>query len=249
MGVRASDNKVKHLETTTDTVLGQPQQPNQLSLDVCICAEKGAQAALAADRSPECLTPEAPEQGLLLRSAPLSPLPEPAQEAPAATSGLQDRLDLLPPPTLHTVGHLVPSQQLSRPRNASGALQTGSASAVAGHSAAERQQGEMPAPSAQPKSQKPRPRPRARQAEAFTSPPSSCMPAAVSGDGLRPEDECLVCLAAQRCVLLAPCGHMPYCIECAEQLCGPRGVHAISKGQVCPLCREAVASTVSKTFY
>ena len=59
----------------------------------------------------------------------------------------------------------------------------------------------------------------------------------------------MICLAAQRCVLLALCGHMPYCIECAEQLCGPKGIHAAGKGQVCPLCQEAVASTVSKTFY
>ena len=253
--VRACNNEAKHLVAATDNVLGRPQQPSQHcaepAQDACSCAEGGAQAALSANRAPECVAPKRAEQGLLLRSPPLSPLQEPAQEAPAATSGLQDRLGLLLPPVLHAAGYDVPSQQLSQPRNASQTMRTGSAAAAAGHrqSGAEQQLGELPAPSLLPKLQKPRPQPRARHAGACTGPPSSCMPAAVPGDELCPEDECVVCLAAQRCVLLAPCGHMPYCSECAEQLCGPKGVHAINKGQVCPLCREAVASTVSKTCY
>ena len=107
----------------------------------------------------------------------------------------------------------------------------------------------MPAHNLQPEWQNPRPQPRVKQAELFTSPPSSCVPAAVPEAVLCPDDKCVVCLAAQRCVLLAPCGHMPYCIECAEQLCGPKGTLAVNKGHVCPLCREAVFATVTKTFF
>ena len=250
---RACDSKDKHLGAITDTVLGHPQQSHWQSAgpaqDAFSCAEGGAQAALSADRTADCVTPEAAEQGLLLQSATLSPLPEPAQEAPAAASGLQDMLGLLLPSVLHNTGYNVPSQQLPRPRNVSRPVQTGSAAASARQSDAEQQRGELPTHSPPPKPQKPRPQPKARQVEAYTGPPSSCVPAAVPGDELRPEDECFVCLAARRCVLLAPCGHMPYCIECAEQLCGPKGAHAINKGQVCSLCREAVLATVSKTFY
>ena len=251
--VRACDNEVKDLVAGTDVVLRHLQQPSKHSAeptqDACSCAAGGAQAALSADMAPECLTPKRAEQGSLLRSAPLSPLPEPAQEAPAATSGLQDMMEVQLPPVLHTSGHNAPSQELPRPRNTSEALQTGSAAAGAGQSGLEQQLGKLSAHSPQPKWQKPRPQPRARQAKAHTGPASSCMPAAVPGDELSPEDECLVCMAAQRCVLLAPCGHLPYCIECAEQLCGPKGVQAINKGQLCPLCREAVLATVVKTFH
>ena len=118
-GSRACDGKGKHLVAIADSVLGHLQQPSQRcaepSEDACSCAEGGARAALAADRTPECVTPEPAEHGLLLRLAPLSPLPEPAQEAPAAASGLQDMLGLLLPPVLRTAGHNVPSQQLSQP--------------------------------------------------------------------------------------------------------------------------------------
>ena len=181
------------------------------------------------------------------RSAPPSPLLDPPQEAPAATSGPQDMPGLLLPPVLHAAA---PSQQPSHPSDDSGQSRTGSETAGARQSGAEQQLGEL-THSPPPKSPTPRPEPTARQAEACTSPPSSGLPAAVPAEGyaLRPDDECLVCLAAQRCVLLAPCGHMPYCIECAEQLCGPKGAHAISKGQACPLCQAAVLATVTKTFY
>ena len=91
-------------------------------------------------------------------------------------------------PVLHAAGHNVPSQELLRPRNASGAGRTVSASVGASQSGAEQQLGELPAPSAQPKWEKPRPQPRGRQAAACTGPPSSCMPAAVPGDELCPED-------------------------------------------------------------
>ena len=251
--VRAGDSKAKHLAAITDTVLGHPQQPSQLSAapsqDACSRAEGGAQAALSADREPECLTPEAAAPGLLLRSAPASPLPQLAQEAPAATLGLQDMMALLMPPVLQSAGHKVPSQQLPRPSSASGQVQTGLVAAAVRQSGAEQQLEELPGPSPQPNFQKPRPQPRARQAEACSGPPSSCMPAAVPGDELCPEDECVFCLAAQRCVFLAPCGHMPYCIKCADQLCGPKGMLAIDKGQVCPLCREAVRATVSTVYH
>ena len=95
----------------------------------------------------------------------------------------------------------------------------------------------------------PRPRPQAkgRAAEADTA--SLCkQPAAASGYKLRPEDECVVCLSARRSVMLAPCGHKPYCMECAVELCGPHGIYAMATGQVCPLCRQEVRATVSKTF-
>ena len=180
-------------------------------------------------------------------SAPPSLLLDQPQEAPAASSGPQDMLDLLLPPVLHAAAS---SQQLSQPSQASGAVRTGSAAAGARQTGLGQQLGEL-THSPPPKPQTPRPEPRARPAEACTGLPSSGMPAAVlaAGEKLRPDDECFVCLAAQRCVLLAPCGHMPYCIECAELLCGPKGARAISKGQVCPLCREAVLATVTKTFY
>ena len=226
---------------TNDTVLGHLQQPSQQSTDepaqdACTCAERGTQAALSADRAPEYLTPEAAEQGLLMRSAPLSPLPEPPLGASAIPPELQDIMDLLLPPVLHTIGHNVPSQDLSRPRNASRATQSpGSAAAGTQQLSAEQQQGELPASSQQPAVQKPRPKPRARRAEAGTGPPISCMPAAAPGHELSPEHECVVCLDVQPCVMVAPCGHIPCCKECAEQLCGPDGIHALTRGQVCPL--------------
>ena len=254
--VRACDNDAKDLAAKTDGMLGplQQQQHSQQSAeparDACSCAEGGTQAALPADRAPECITPRRAEQGLLLRSAPLSPLPEPAQEAPAATSGLQDKPGLLLPPVLHAARHDVPSQEMSPPRNASEAEQSPvSAAAGAGQPDVEQQLGELSAHSLQPMWQKPRPQPKARQAEARSGPPSSCMPAAALGEELSPEHECVVCLDARRCVMLAPCGHTPYCAECAEQLCGPNGIQAPARGQVCPLCREAVLATVYKTFY
>ena len=234
---------------TTDIVLGQPQEPSRQSAepsqDASTWAERGAQAALSADRAPECLTPEAAEQGLLMRSVPLSPLPEPPLEASAAASGLQDIMDLLLPPVLHSTSHNVPSQALSRPRTAFRAAQSpGSAAAGAEHFGAE-----LPASSQRPVLQKPRPKPRARRAEAGTGPPSSSMPAAAPGGELSAEHECVLCLDARRCVMVAPCGHIPYCAKCAEQLCGPDGIHALTRGQVCPLCQAKVYATVSKTFY
>ena len=250
---RACNNEAKDLVATTDTVQGHLQQSSQLraepAQDAFSHAEGAAQAAPSADIAPECLTPEAAEQRLLLGSAPLSPLPEAAQEAPATTLGLQDMMALLLPPASHAAGQDAPSQELLWPRNASGAVQTDPAAADARQSGAEQQLGELPAHSLPRKSQKPRPQPRARQAEAFTAAPSSSVPAAMPGDELSPEEECFICLDAQRCVLLAPCGHMPYCVQCAEQLCGPKGTHAVDKGQVCPVCREAVHATVYKAFY
>ena len=247
-GARACNNEVKDLVATADAVLGHAQQPSQQTAeppqDACGLAEGGAQAALSVDKAHKCLTPDAAEQGLLVRLAPLSLLPQPAQEAPASTSGLQDMMDLPLPPVLRTTDHSVSSQWLSQPRYASGAVRTGSASAGAGQSGRERQLGELPAHSSHSQVAEAQ----ARQAESFTGPPSSCMPAAVPGDELCPEDECSVWFAARRCVLLAPCGHIPYCVECAEQLCGPKGTYAIEKGQVCPLCQEAVLATVYKTF-
>ena len=250
---RECNNEVKDPVPTTDTVLGHLQQSSQLraepAQDAFSHAEGAAQAALSADIAPECLTPKAAEQGLLLGSAPLSPLPAPAQEVPAITLGLQDMMALLLPPALHAAGLHAPSQELLWPRNASGAVPTDSAAADVVQAGAEQQLGELPAHSLPRKAQKPRPQPRARQAEAFTAAPSSSVPAAMPGDELSPEEECFVCLDAQRCVLLAPCGHMPYCVQCAEQLCGPKGTHAVDKRQVCPVCREAVHATVYKAFY
>ena len=137
--VTACDNRGKLLTATTDAALGRPQQAGQQSAALqqraCSCAEGGARAALSADRAPECVTPEAAEQGLPLFSAPLPPLLELAQEAPAATSRLQDMPGLLLPPELQTTGHSVPSR--FRFRNASGAGQTGSAAAGAGQSGAQ----------------------------------------------------------------------------------------------------------------
>ena len=96
---------------------------------------------------------------------------------------------------------------------------------------------------------KPRPRPQAKGRAAGAHTASLCkQPAAASGDKLRPEDECVVCLSAPRSVMLAPCGHKPYCMECAVELCGPSGMHALATGQVCPLCRQDVRATVSRTF-
>ena len=247
--VRACDVAAKHLAAMTDTVLGiHPQQPSQQiaepSQNACSCAEGGAQAAMSADRATECLTPEAAEMGLLPHSAPpSSPLPEPAQEAPAATTGQQD---MLLRPVSPAAGHTAAPQQLPRPTTASGAVHSVSAAAGAGQPGAQQQLGEPLAHSLQPDLQSPWPQPGARGAEARTGPPSSCVPAAVPGDELRPEDECLVCWDAQRCVVMAPCGHKPYCIRCAEEVCGPRGSQA--KGHICPVCRDPVDATVFKIF-
>ena len=168
--------------------------------------------------------PEAAEQGLLLLSAPLSSLLEPAGRTAA------------------------PEQQL-KPTQASRAVPPVFAAAGARQFGAEQQQRELPACSRQPSLQKPRPKLRARQTEACTGPPSSCMPAAVPEDEPSPENECVVCLDARRYVMVAPCGHVLYCVECAEQLCGPDGRYALTRGQVCPLCLAKVYATVSKTFY
>ena len=251
--VRVCGNETKHLADITDTGPGRAQQPSQQraepSPDACSCAEECAQAALSAARAPRCLTPQAAEQGLLLRSATLSPLSEEAHQAPAATSGLQDMPCLLPPPAPYAAGLTVPPQQLPRPTNAFRAVPSVSAAAGVQQSGAEQQPGELPAHSLRPEVQKPGPTPKARQAVAGTGSPSSCMSAAAPRDELRPEDEYVVCLDARRCVTVAHCGHWPYCIECAERLCGPKGIHALTRGEVCSLCQEAVYATVSKTFY
>ena len=156
----------------------------------------------------------------------------PAQE-PTASSGLQDMMDLLLPLVVQTVGHNVPSQKLSRPRNIcrGSAKSSASAAAGAGRFGAEQQQGELPAGSQQPDLQKPRPKP-------STGPASSCVPAAAPREELSPEHECVVCLNARRCVMVAPCGHIPYCVECAEQLCGPDGIHALTRGQSAQSARQ-----------
>ena len=182
-----------------------------------------------------------------MHSAPLSPPPEQAQEAPATTSGQQDMQGLVLPLAPHATSLIVPPQQLPRPTNASRVVPSVSAAVGAEQSGAGQHLGELPAHL--PHLQKPKPKPRARQAEARTGSASTCMSAAAPEDELRREDECVICLDARRCVMVAPCGHWPYCGECAEQMCGPKGIHALTKGQVCPLCQEAVYATVSKTFY
>ena len=140
----------------------------------------------------------------------LSLPPELAQEAPAATLRLQDKPGMLLPPVLHGARHHVPSQELSPPRSASRAAQSSmSAAANAKQSGVEQQLRELPSHIPQPKSQKPRPQPRVRQAEACLGVPSSCMPATALGDELSPEHECVVCLDARHCVMMAPCGHTP----------------------------------------
>ena len=251
--IRACNDEAKHLADMTGTVPGHIQQPSQHSAepsqDACSSAEGRAQAALPAARAPKRPTPDAAEQGLLLRSAIRSPLPEEAQEAPAAPSGLHDVLGLLPPPASHATGLTTSAQQLPRPTNASRTVQSVFAAAGAKQSGAEQRLGELPAHSPPPMLQKPRPKPTARQAEACMGSPSSCMSAAAPGDELRPEEECVVCLDARRCVMVAPCGHWPYCVECAERLCGPKGIHALTRGEVCPICQDAVYATVSQTFY
>ena len=106
---------------------------------------------------------------------------------------------------------------------------------------------EQPCPQTQ--KPKPRPRPRAEGRAAEADAASLCkQPAAPFECKLRPEDECVVCLSAPRSVMLAPCGHKPYCMECAVELCGPNGIHATATGQVCPLCRQEVRATVSRIF-
>ena len=239
----------------TGTLQDNLQQPSQQyaepSQGARSCAEGGALAAGSVNRVAQCPLPEAAEEGSLLCSAPVSPLPGPAQEAPPATSGLQDMLGLLLPPVPNAAGHTLAPQQLSRANHTSKAVQTGPTAAEARQPGAEQRQEELPAPTPQPHLQRPRPQPRPRQAEVRAGTPSSSVPstlAGVPGDELRPKDECLVCLAALRCIMLAPCGHMPYCLECAERLCGPKGIHARDRGHVCPLCQEPVRATVSRTF-
>lgn len=96
---------------------------------------------------------------------------------------------------------------------------------------------------------KPRPRPQAKgRAAGADTALLRQQPGAASGYKLRPEDECVVCMSAPRSVMLAPCGHKPYCMECAMELCGPNGIHATATGQACPLCRQEVRATVSRTF-
>jgi hypothetical protein len=52
------------------------------------------------------------------------------------------------------------------------------------------------------------------------------------------ERSCVVCMDAPRCVLLMPCRHLALCDapECAAMLGAPPR---------CPVCREAVAHTIS----
>ena len=154
--VRACNDKVNQLADMTDTVLGHRQQLSQ--------PKTLAAAQREAHRLP-CLQTEHPSalcQNQLIRGCfcsqrPLFTLPEPAQKAPAATLGLQDMLDLLLLPMSHATDENVPSQQLSRPENASGALRTGSAAAGAKQPGAKQQQKGLLAYSLQPDWQKPRP--------------------------------------------------------------------------------------------
>ena len=46
------------------------------------------------------------------------------------------------------------------------------------------------------------------------------------------EDECIVCRENKRCLAFQPCGHVPSCHRCFEQL------------TKCPMCRQVVENTV-----
>lgn len=56
------------------------------------------------------------------------------------------------------------------------------------------------------------------------------------------DDQCVVCLSADRSHAFAPCGHVAVCGECADLL------QATAKGRgeelTCPLCRAVVAAVV-----
>ena len=65
-----------------------------------------------------------------------------------------------------------------------------------------------------------------------TAPPHAAAAAAPEA----PRSTCAICLDAQPCVVLLPCRHLPLCAApaCAAALRGP-----------CPICREAVADTLT----
>lgn len=49
------------------------------------------------------------------------------------------------------------------------------------------------------------------------------------------EPDCVVCLDAAKEQIFVPCGHFCMCKDCIAQLCQPKK---------CPLCREAIKSTI-----
>ena len=54
------------------------------------------------------------------------------------------------------------------------------------------------------------------------------------GDGAEVADSlsCVVCLGAEREVILLPCGHVCVCADCADIL--------ITAGHTCPVCRASI---------
>ena len=233
---------------TTDTVLGHLQQPSQLcdepAQNAFSYTEGGARAALFADRAPECLTPEAAEPELLPGSAPLSPLPE----APATTLGLPDMMALLLPPVLHAAGQSVPSQDLFWPGNASGKVRTGSAAADAGQSGAEQQLGELPAHSPP---HRPGHGPGPGRQRRLQPPPAAVCMLLCQEMSFALRKNALSALLPTVASCWHPVATCPTASSVQSSCADPRapGTHAVDKGQVCPLCWEAVLATVHETFY
>ena len=63
-----------------------------------------------------------------------------------------------------------------------------------------------------------------------------------AGDGAREERElpdrlvCVVCLGAEREVILLPCGHVCVCATCADTL--------LQRGDLCPVCRGPIRTVM-----
>ena len=56
------------------------------------------------------------------------------------------------------------------------------------------------------------------------------------GDNVPDSLQCVVCLGAEREVILLPCGHVCVCADCADTL--------LSQGHHCPVCRATIASVM-----
>ena len=61
-------------------------------------------------------------------------------------------------------------------------------------------------------------------------------PARANADGIPESIQCVVCLGAEREVILLDCGHVCVCADCADELI--RGSH------LCPVCRASISSVM-----
>ena len=71
---------------------------------------------------------------------------------------------------------------------------------------------------------------------------TTSQPAAAAGETMHEDNNrwlCVVCLEAEKGVLLLPCSHMCMCTACTESI--------MANSKQCPVCRSAIAAT-HRTF-